>query len=72
MLTNYQCIVAFTCNKVAVELSRELAPVLRNKMHTLLDEFNTMMHQQGVWPTARYMQKRGFPLEFALAAYYWG
>ena len=71
MMTSAQSVVAFISNKVKLDASMELAPALRMQLHTLLDEFSTRMKRQGRWATARYMHKRGFPIELALMAIYY-
>ena len=49
----------------------ELAPALRGSVWTLTREMNGRMKRCGRWATARYMAKRGFPIELAFAAIYY-
>jgi hypothetical protein len=70
-LNTAQMIVACVSYKIKAELSREIAPALRHDVWGLIDEMAMRMKRCGRWNTARYMQKRGFPIELALAAIYY-
>ena len=70
-LTDEQSVYAFIDNRVKLEASRELAPALRMQLHSLLDEYSNMMERCGRWAIARYLCKRGYPVEFALMVLYW-
>ena len=70
MLTTRTRLVVVHQYVTKVELSRDLAPALRKNIWNLVNEFSSRMKRQGRWATARYMHKRGFPIELALAAVY--
>jgi hypothetical protein len=57
--------------KLKAEQSGELAPALRKDIWPIVGEFAAYRKRWGVYAATRYMAKRGFPIELALAAIYY-